>query len=274
MRLVEAAGLPTHLRHFGEGPRTALMIHCTLGQSALWQPLAGRLGDLLTMTAFDLPGHGRSAAWQGPGDVQALAVRMAADLVEDGPADVIGHSFGGTVALRLAAERPDLVRSLTLIEPVFFQVLIVDRPDLMAAHDAEMRPYSDAVARGDWMEAARLFTSIWGDGRPWETLPDEQRQAMARRMRVVEAASEAILSDAGAVLSSGSLERMAIPTLMVEGADSPEYIGAVCERLAARIPHARRAVIAGAGHMVPISHPEAVAREILAFLGGGEAAPG
>ncbi|MFP4275516.1 MAG: alpha/beta fold hydrolase [Paracoccaceae bacterium] len=271
MGQVEAAGFPTLVRHFGEGPRAALMIHCTLGQSALWQPLAERLGDLLSMTAFDLPGHGGSGAWQGPGDVQALAVRMAADLLGTGPADVIGHSFGGTVALRLAAERPELVRSLTLIEPVFFQVLAKDRPELMAEHDLQMQPYADAVARGDWREAARLFTAVWGDGRPWDSLPDEQRSTMARRMPVVEAASEAILADAGAVLASGALERMACPTLIVEGAESPRYIGAVCERLAARIPAARRAVIAGAGHMVPLTHPDAVARELRDFLGAGAA---
>jgi lipase len=63
----------------------------------------------------------------------AMAVDLLQDQAQGQPVDVIGHSFGGTVALRLAVERPDLVRSLVLIEPVFVAALLADRPDLKDA---------------------------------------------------------------------------------------------------------------------------------------------
>ena len=264
--LVTVGGFPTHVRHWGHGGRAAVLIHCSLGQSALWEGVAQGLGDALSMTAFDLPGHGRSGDWEGPGDVQAQAVAMAADLIE-GQADLIGHSFGATVALRLAAERPALVRSLVLIEPVFFQLLPQDRPDLIARRDAEMADYTAAAARGDWAEAARLFTAKWGDGRPWEDLSPAQQETLARRIRVVEAASDVIRADGGGVLRSGALGRLEVPVLLMEGAESPEYVAAIDAGLAARIPGARRVVVPGAGHMAPVTHPGAVAEEIRRFLG-------
>jgi pimeloyl-ACP methyl ester carboxylesterase len=263
---VMAGGFPTHVRHWGSGARAAVLIHCSLGQSALWEGVAQGLADALAMTAFDLPGHGRSGDWEGPGDVQAQAVAMAADLIE-GQADLIGHSFGATVALRLAAEWPELVRSLVLIEPVFFQLLPQDRPDLIARHDAEMADYTAAAERGDWAEAARLFTAKWGDGRPWDSLSAAQQETLARRIRVVEAASAVIRADGGDVLRSGALGRLAVPVLLMEGAESPVYIAAINAGLAARIPGARRVVVPGAGHMAPVTHPGAVAEEIRRFLG-------
>lgn len=260
-----AGGAAVFLRRWGEGARRAVLIHCALGNGGMFEALAGHLGDRLRMAAFDLPGHGRSPAWDG-GDVQAQAVAIAADLAGAGPVDLIGHSFGGTVALRLACERPGLVRSLTMIEPVFFAVLAADRPDLMARHDAMMAPYDAAVARGDWAEAGRLFTAVWGAGRPWAALSGTARAQIAARMPVVEGGSRAVMEDPAGLVASGALERLAVPALLVEGAETNAYIRAICAGLAVRLPDAGRAVIPGAGHMAPLTHPAATARAIRGLL--------
>jgi pimeloyl-ACP methyl ester carboxylesterase len=80
-------------------------------------PLAAKLAPAHDVF-FDLPGHGRSAPWAGT-DYHSDATAVAAALLH-GPTHIIGHSFGATVALRLAVERPDLVSRVTLIEPVMF----------------------------------------------------------------------------------------------------------------------------------------------------------
>ena len=106
-------GVPTHWITAGAGPRQALLIHCSLGHGGGWTRMMAALDDVITGIAYDLPGHGRSADWDGVSDIQGVSTAMAVDLLEaegGGPADIIGHSFGGTVAIRLAAERPDLVR--------------------------------------------------------------------------------------------------------------------------------------------------------------------
>ena len=67
------------------------------------------------------------------------------------------------------------------------------------------------------------------------------------------------------MLSGGKLEQIACPVLLIRGGDSPEAIGVINDGLARRIPGATQLDIEGAGHMAPITHPEAVAEAIRAF---------
>jgi pimeloyl-ACP methyl ester carboxylesterase len=262
-------GVPTHWITLGHGPRRALLIHCSLGHAGGWSRMAAALDDLMTAIAYDLPGHGRSADWDGTSDIQGVSTAMAVDLLEGestGPVDVIGHSFGGTVALRLAVERPDLVRSLVLVEPVFFSVAAADRPDLKVGEDPHMIRYRAALQAGDRDAAAAAFTAIWGDGRGWERLPASQRAAMAARIHLIEAGHPAIYGDVAGMLSGGKLEHIACPVLLMRGADSPEAIVAINDGLARRIPQAHHVAVPGAGHMAPITHPAEVAAAVRNFL--------
>ncbi len=265
MPRAEKAGFPTYWTSYGQGPRAALMIHCALADSANWGPLARDLSGALTMTAFDMPGHGRSARWDRRGEVQGVTAGIAADFL-GGPTDIIGHSFGATVALRLAVERPELVRSLVLIEPVFFAVARHVTPDTFAAQAAHDAAQSAALRAGEAHRAARAFTETWGDGTPWDDLPESRREQLAEQMHLVEAGADAIYGDAGGMLAPGVLEGTRAPVLIVEGSASPAIIEAVCEGLAARLPRAERAVIMGAAHMAPVTHAPQVAAEILRFL--------
>ena len=260
------AGVETYWTTFGQGPRAALMLHCSLAHSASWGGMARALSGALGMVAFDAPGHGRSADWDARGEIQDVTTRIAASF-PDGPTDIIGHSFGATVALRLAVERPDLVRSLILYEPVFFGVALADHPDLRAPHEAEMAMHSQGLAAGDYCRAAEGFVRVWGDGRDWADLPETVRASMAAQMPLIEAAMPALYDDAGGMLASGALERISAPALLLEGSESPAIIASINEGLAARLGRVERSVIIGAGHMGPITHPEQVSAEVLRFLG-------
>ena len=121
------AGHQTYWRRFGIGSRPTILLHCSLAHSGAWVGLAEEMSPDLRMTAFDLPGHGRSADWDGVADYQYLSTQIAASFITE-PVDLIGHSFGATVALRLAAEQPQKLRSLTLIEPFFLLWLHRMRP--------------------------------------------------------------------------------------------------------------------------------------------------
>ncbi len=249
----------------GEGPRKVLALHCSLAHSGSWVGLARAVSGRVTLTAMDLPGHGRSGAWDGRGEIQAVCTAIAADFL-DGPTDILGHSFGATVALRLAVEHPDLVRSLVLYEPVFFAVALLDHPGMRATHAAEMRGYCDGMAGGDMMRAAECFTRVWGDGRDWEDLPEDTRHALAAQMPLIEAAAPALYEDAGGLLARDALCKITAPVLLIEGSESPAVIATINSGLAARIPRTRRAVIAGAGHMGPLTHPRQLATEMLRFV--------
>lgn len=227
--------------------------------------MAAQLEDLLHMTAFDIPGHGKSGKWDYRGPLQRTTVDMAVDLL-DGPTDLIGHSFGTTVALRLATERPDLVRSLVLIEPVFLAVAFTDDPSSRQRHDAELKDYDLALKAGDLMTAAKSFSDLWGGGRPWASLPESQRADMAEKIKVVEQTTPEVVEDSVGLLASGAIEALDVPTLLIEGANTPEYIRLVAAGLKRRIRGSQLAVVPGAGHMAPLTHPKQVATLIRTFL--------
>lgn len=259
------AGTAINWTTYGTGPRAALMIHCGLGRATDWQRVSRGLAGTLTMTAFDMPGHGESAPWDGQGEVQARAAEIAAAFL-DGPADVIGHSFGATVALRLAAEQPGLVRSLSLVEPVFFAAALADHPQMGPALDAQFSGFNAALAAGDHLAAARAFTDLWGDGTSWDAIPEKLQHQLAESMPLVAAGEGALFHDVGGMLEPGRLAALDIPVLLLEGSASPPIIEAISESLAARLPRSERAVIMGAGHMAPLTHAKQVAAEIGRFL--------
>jgi lipase len=95
-------------------PPQILAIHGLTGHGRRWQTVATKHLPELSIAAPDLIGHGRSS-WAAPWTLDANVAALA-DLLHE-PVVVVGHSFGGAVALNLAATRPDLVSSLVLLDP-------------------------------------------------------------------------------------------------------------------------------------------------------------
>jgi pimeloyl-ACP methyl ester carboxylesterase len=257
--------LHTHTHLYEGAPRRALAIHCTLGHSGAWRGLAAALKDEVSILAFDLPSHGKSGVWDRTGNVHDVATDMTRGLITE-PMDLIGHSFGATVALRIAVETPELVRSLTMIEPVYFAAAMQDEPEMLAEYKRANAPLDAAFASGDEREAARVFNRDWGDGTPWETLPERMRDHMARLVHYVPASSAFLHYDSSGLLEEGRMARAAMPAVLIEGDQSPPMSAKVAISLEKRLPDVERVIIGGAGHMLAVTHPEAVAVPIRALL--------
>lgn len=253
------AGFPVSWEVFGDGPRQALFLHPGLTRGRLWRDVAGRLGDRLTVVAPDLPGHGRSGDWDGQGDYVRRSAGIAAGLC-DGPVDLVGHSLGGVVALCLALDRPDLVRTLTLIEPVLFAA--TRGTPLYDRHMRKTAPFDAACCSGDMMAAAREFLSTWGIGQPWETLPPDRQRDLAGQIPLVRAGDDALFDDSSGLLARGRLEALDRPVCLVGGDRSPEVVGGILDELGSRLPDATRVTIPGAAHMLTLTHPDLVADAI------------
>ncbi|MBT0958135.1 alpha/beta hydrolase [Alphaproteobacteria bacterium KMM 3653] len=260
----QRAGIGTKWSVWGEGPERAVMVHCSLARHEVLRPLYAALdAPALQAVAFDMPGHGGSDPWEGAREYQGATAQVGLSFCE-GPAHVIGHSFGATVALRMAVEAPERVASLTLIEPVFFAVARVDGAAEYAAHAADFAPFVDAMAAGEAEAAARIFTGLWGGGTPWDQMPPALRADIAGRIGLIPAGADAIEEDCAGLLTSGVLEALDLPVLLVAGAQTQSVVHAIHRGLAARIKGAQSVVIEGAGHMVPLSHPVQVAAAIRA----------
>ena len=258
---------PVFSRSFGNGPRKVLAVHCTLAHSGAWRGVAEAMGSEATFVTPDMLTHGRSPDWDRQGDFQTRNTQAIEPLLE-GPMDVVGHSFGATVALRLALAHPDKVRSLTMIEPVFFAIAAIDDPDVYTAQGNKEADYIAALEAGDDVLAARLFNRSWGEGRiMWADMREEARASMARSINVVPACRPALIDDVHGLLKQGRLDQAKMPAQLLRGSTSPKIIQVVNDGLARRLPDAVSKSIEGAGHMLPVSHPletAAALRELFA----------
>lgn len=245
-----------HLRHWpGNAARPALALHCMMGNASYWGPIARDLHERISLAAPDLPGHGQSPDWDGgPPDYHTAVTRAVAGLITR-PLDLIGHSLGATVALRIAVAAPDAVRSLTLIEPVLFAAA----PDL--ANERQLDEVDSLLAAGQDTDAARIFLEAWG-GIDWQAQTETGKARLVRQIRLVQSSNAALRADSAHILRDGGLEAIDAPVLIVMGGASPAVIPAIADALAARLPDVGRANVPGAGHMLPITHPHQVAELI------------
>ncbi len=227
--------------------------------------MGAQLSDLLTMTAFDLPSHGGSSDWDGSGDLHDVTTDMGRDLLSE-PMDLIGHSFGATVAMRLAIEHPEMVRSLTMIEPVYFAAALEDHPEEINKAMELTQEFDKAWETGDKYAAARVFNRAWGDGTPWSEFSDRARSYMAERIHFVPASAPFLYHDNAGLLKDDKFSRATMPSLLIAGGASGEIARVVNGAIARRLPDARCVEVEGAGHMAPITHPVGVAKAIRELL--------
>ncbi len=281
-------GRTTYLRHTPPAAATAepaLYVHGLGGSSQNWTDVAGLLAGRLDGYALDLPGFGRSEPARRY-TLAALADRVirVIEHIGAGPVHLFGNSLGGAVSVRVAATRPDLVRTLTLISPAmpfmeawrsaqgrFVPMLLIPRVERLAARRL-------AAISGE--ELARQVIDIcWGDP---DSVP-EQRRAEAveeanRRLSVPWYADAYVRTFRGLVTSflrsylpgSGSLwrlaARVAAPTLVIWGRLDRLVDVNLAPRVAGTIPDSRLLIIDEVGHVAQMERPDLVARAVLGLI--------
>jgi pimeloyl-ACP methyl ester carboxylesterase len=271
-------------------------VHGLGGSSTNWTDLAAVLAPLGAGAAIDLPGFGRSPQPTGGNWSQSERIRAVIEYLEQpgdlagrgaagstGPAavDLVGNSMGGAVALAVAALRPDLVRSLTLISPAV--------PDLRVIAQLRQSPMPLMLVPGFGLLIERVLRGMTPTQRVAGTIrlcfgdPDSVDPA-----RIAEAEQEAaeragqpwsIRSGTGSLrglvraqLRIGSASmwslagRIAAPTLVVWGGRDRVVNPDRASRLVAAIPDCRLLVLPDAGHVAMIEDPLGVARAIAGLL--------
>jgi pimeloyl-ACP methyl ester carboxylesterase len=220
------------------------------------------------VVAPDLLGYGENLPWSR-GRYLSLddEVSRLLPLLEraDAPVDVVGHSFGAAVAVRLALEHPQRVRSLCIYEPVLFGLLREDprcAAALLEILDTSAR-FSGCLDRGDDAGAAALFIDFWSGDGTWRHMPDRHRESVRARIEKVRADFEALLS---VEMTLASLAELDMPVLCLSGGQSPAVTRRVAELLAATLPDVRSRRFENTGHMGPLSDARDVNASIVAFL--------
>jgi pimeloyl-ACP methyl ester carboxylesterase len=266
MPLIAVHGSKVAYSDRGNGP-AAVLLHSSAGTRAQWRSLTEMLEGKRRVLAPDLRGYGESGGRPGTPDladeaaiVGALAARAG------GPIDLVGHSYGGAVALRFALEQPEMVRSLTLIEPVAFHLL----QQGWAGRDwllAEVQAIAAAVTRDRNGAGMSRFVDYWNGSGTWASLPEDKRSGLTRYAATVAENFAAAVAEA---IPLETYRQIQAPALLLRGARSPAPARRIVALLGSTLLNARIVTVADAGHMLPLTHREIVNREILAHILGAE----
>jgi pimeloyl-ACP methyl ester carboxylesterase len=257
---IEFGGRRLHHLDWGGSGRPIVCIHGVTSSAWVWHHVARGLGRDRRVIAPDLRGHGESG-W-APHDAYRT-IDHAADVaaVVTGPVDLVGSSWGALIAVAIAAQRPELVQRLVLvdIEPSFEQAE-ADVP----ARPASFADFSEAAAwwaannPGAPPDLTRLLAAAATRPGPGGTLVPTHDPFFARRWPF---RSEDWWD---------ALDRIDAPTLVVH-AEHTWVRAAVCDQMAARLRRSERVDIPGAAHVIPVDAPAALARAVASFRAAGDA---
>jgi pimeloyl-ACP methyl ester carboxylesterase len=236
------AGL--HVEETGAG-EAVVLLHSHGLSGGQWRKLAGELvARRLRVLAVDLTGQGKSEPWPEPKPFSFTTdVERITELVRAmQPAHVVGHSYGGLIALHVARLAPGHVRTLSLFDPVAFGLLDPDTDrDARAVLEALDLTWQDERER--WL---RTFVEFWSGPDAWSALREDARDGFRRVAWVIREGVRTLVEDTTPLAAFANLT---IPTLLMTGERSPLPARRVIERLAQVMPRARREVVPGVGHL-------------------------
>ena len=182
-----------------------------------------------------------------------------------GDVHLIGHSYGGALALKLAAMMPERIASVTVYEPVLFRLLLDYQPRDRATTEVLIaaRSIRHWFELGHSTRAAQRFVDFWSGDGAWDRLAPGPQQLLAARIGTVIGHFDALFGDA---LTRTALSQLDRPILCMTGTQTRPAPRRIGELLRYAMPHATHEFVAHAGHLGPITHSQAIAWRISAFL--------
>ena len=242
-----------------------LALHSSLSSRSQWRSLADYLGTYYRMAAVDLHGYGASRLTASSITLEeeaARALRRARELIgTTRPVHLVGHSYGGAVALALALAYPERVRSVVVYEPVLFNLLPHASPQATLARWVA-RSVEWHVGRGEPDHAARAFLEYWVGPGAYDRSPAERRERF-------DASIAKVPLDYGAIMSGPhdpcAYSVIGVPTLVMSGRRSVPAAREIARRLSAAIPGAQLEELQG-DHMMPVNQPDAFNPVVARFL--------
>jgi pimeloyl-ACP methyl ester carboxylesterase len=259
---------PSHPAYFSIGAGSpVVLLHCTLSSKNQWRALSGLLAGEHRVIAIDLYGYGETPM---PEKREGFTLLDEAELVQSllehilppgEPVHLVGHSYGGAVALRFSHRFPERVKTLTVFEPVAFHLLQGQDPDLEPVRTM-MAELERLLTAGLPAEAAATFLDYWSGPGSFANFPARVQQDFARRTPKLALDFQALT---GTPLTLDDYRELALPVTVIAGRGSRPPALRVAQELCRVLPDCRLHWVE-TGHMGPVSHPELVNPIIKASL--------
>ena len=266
MPIEKINGVNIFLQEFGSGDPLVL-VHGSWVDHMEWPFVVPGLASRFRVVVYDRRGHGQSERLPTQGSIREDVSDLAAIIERTGPpAHVLGSSMGASISLRLAAERPDLFRTVNVHEPPLFDLLLDDPKTKPLAEelDNSFLSVADELAAGNMEAGARRFVEMYLGPGTWDTfLPDEAKRTLINNAPTFldETRDPEVLS-----IDANALARFSKPVLLTGGSDSPPFCAPVLDKLAGVLPNATRKTFPGAGHMPHFTHPAEYVAAITEFI--------
>lgn len=259
-------GVEVFYRDEGAGV-PVILGHSSTGSSGQWRDLMARLSGRFRLLAPDHLGYGRTGAYPGAPPLFEFESSIIEALIAVAGTKVhlVGHSYGGAVMARVAVRNPDRVRSLSLIEPTLFHLLLpAGRKDEHAEITAVAERVSRYVDAGDPDEAARGFIDYWVSEGAYDAMDERVRNAVVVSMAKLRAEWPEAFKPWEA--TSAALGDLRVPVQLIRATRTTKAASAVIDLLREIWPGSRLHEVEEAGHMSPLTHPDRVNAILEDFL--------
>ena len=266
MPVVLRGGLKIDYTEDGQG-ETVVLIHSSVSGNRQWKRLILDLRGRFSVLAPNLYGYGETTPWQADG-TQTLADHVA--LIEaicdsvPGPIRLVGHSFGGAIALKVAADLGERISHLALYEPNPFYLLeLGGRDEAFAEAMAMCYDVKSLGRQGNWLALAERFSEYFSGDGSWARMPPERRTAFAQLLLPNYYEWDCVRSDATTI---AEFSRLPAKTLFMHSLDTRLALREIAELFQSACPHWTFVTIPDGGHMAPLTRPEAVNPVVTQFL--------
>jgi pimeloyl-ACP methyl ester carboxylesterase len=267
MQTLSVNGYDMAYLDLGQGP-TLVCVHGSLCDFRIWSAVLGPLTQKHRVIAVSLR-HFFPEHWDGFSDTYSIAQHVAdmiafIEQLDSRPVDLMGHSRGGHISFRLAQRRPDLLRKLILAEPggeldATLDPAFKPGPSPLAARIAAS---AEIIARGDVDGGLALFMDGLEGPGAWNRMPATPKQLLRDNAMTLIGQTR----DKRPPFSKADAESISTPTLFIGGARTRGALPQVLHTLAAHVPDARTAMIAGATHPMFEQAPQKFCEIVLDFL--------
>ena len=250
-------------------PRPVVALHCSGADGDQWLPLGESLGIDYRVHTPEHFGCERVGHWAGE---HAFGIEDEAqrtiELIDasDHPMHLVGHSYGGGVALYAALQRPNRIASLSLYEPTAFHLLRQMGADGAGAH-AEIAAIasqaSEWVLAGDYRKGVAHFVNYWNGPGAWKTMSPRVQAKLVRWAPKIPLDFRALMQASAPLSAYAALK---CRTVLIRGENAPFPTRLIIEALARAIQLAEVSVASGCGHMGPLTHPLPIAETIASHI--------